>query len=118
MIPRAHIDAELSNDQLNALASHLVEKRAELAGLLAALEQDIAAKDDCSISDAAEAASLQEGRARAGGIADQYRLTITEIDFAQKRLEIGSFGVSQLTGEPIAYERLSLIPWARTSAED
>jgi DnaK suppressor protein len=118
VILRAHIDAELSSDQLKMLSDRLLEKRVELGKQLTALEQDIAARDDCSVADAAEAASLQEGRARASGIADQYQRTISEIDYALKRLEIGSYGVSEVSGEPIAFERLALIPWARTAAGD
>jgi DnaK suppressor protein len=118
VILRAHIDAELSSDQLNLLSDRLIEKRDELGKHLTALAQEIAAKDDCSVADAAEAASLQEGRARASGIADQHRQTIAEIDYALKRLEIGGYGVSDVSGEPIAFERLALIPWARTAAGD
>ena len=43
---------------------------------------------------------------------------IAEIDAAFYRLENGSYGVSEKTGEPIAYERLLLIPWARSGADD
>ena len=111
---RAHADAELSQTQLEELAEQLSGKRRELIGVLANLDQQIAAKDDCSISDAAEAAGLQENRARAGGIADQHKQTIVEIDLALRRLETGSYGVSEISGEAIAFERLLLIPWART----
>jgi len=113
-----HVDAELSEDQLNELANRLTEKRNELVDTLALLNRQIAAKDDCSLADAAEAASLQENRARASGIADQHRQTITEIDLALKRLENGRYGVSESSGESIAYERLLLIPWARNNADE
>jgi DnaK suppressor protein len=113
-----HIDAELSEDQLKELAERLASKRRELADMLDTLNRQIAAKDNCSIADAAEAASLQENRARASGIADQHRQTITEIDLALKRLETGRYGVSESSGQPIAYERLLLIPWARTNADE
>jgi DnaK suppressor protein len=91
---------------------------ANVANLLDTLNRQIAAKDNCSIADAAEAASLQENRARASGVAHQHRQTIAEIDLALKRLENGRYGVSETSGEPIAYERLSLIPWARTNIDE
>ena len=118
MTIHGHIDAELSQDQLEDLAERLARKRSELVDTLAVLKQQIAAKDDCSLADAVEAASLQEDRARANGIADQHRQTITEIDLALKRLETGRYGVSESSGEPIAYERLLLIPWARNGADE
>lgn len=115
---RAHPDAEISKAQIEELAERLASKRHELANMLDTLNQQIAAKDDCLVADAAEAASLQENRARANGIADQHRRTVTEIDLALKRLENGRYGVSESSGQPIAYERLLLIPWARTNADE
>ena len=41
-----------------------------------------------------------------------------EIDAALRRLSDGRYGVSEATGEPIACDRLMLIPWARTSADE
>jgi RNA polymerase-binding transcription factor len=50
------------------------------------------------------------------------RLTreLGEIDEAMRRLEREPerFGHDELTGEQIPFERLDLVPWARTRAED
>jgi hypothetical protein len=62
---KAHIDAELSQAHLEELASRLAEKRRELTERMINLEQQIVIKDDCSLADAADAASLQENRLRA-----------------------------------------------------
>ena len=115
---KAHIDAELSQAQLEKLASHLADNRHELAERVANLEQQIVIKDDCSLADAADAASLQENRLVARGMVEQHRQIINEIDAALSRLRIGIYGVSETTGEPIADERLMLIPWARTGTDD
>ena len=115
---QAHADAELNSDQLEELANLLVTTRREFADRFDALNSQIAAKDDCSIADAAEAASMQENRIRAGSIADQNRQKIVEIDNALERLANGQFGVSGSTGRPIPYERLLLVPWARTGANE
>ena len=40
-----------------------------------------------------------------------------EFDAALERLENGSYGVSEETGEPIPYARLLVLPWARTTLE-
>jgi len=114
----ANQDSALTLSQLEKLANRLLNKRDELVGMLNALNRQIAAKTDCSIRDAVEAASLQEEIARASGIADQHNQTISEIDHAFRKLESGCYGVSENSGEPIAYQRLSLIPWARTGVED
>jgi DnaK suppressor protein len=114
----AHPDAELTQTQLQELAEQLADKRHDLTAALDELNQQIAVRDDCSVADAAEAASLQEGRVRAGGVADQHRQTITDIDAALARVKNGQYGVSTLTGEPISYVRLALLPWARTGANE
>jgi DnaK suppressor protein len=115
---RAHTDAKLTQAQLEKLASLLADKRHELTAKLETLNRQITMKEDCSLTDAAEAASLREEIARASGIADQHNQTIAEIDRALRRLETGRYGVSEISGEPIPYERLSLIPWARTGLGD
>lgn len=114
----ANADAALTLSQLEKLANRLVNKRHELVGMLDALNRQIATKSGCSIRDAVEAASLQEEIARANGIADQHNQTISEIDHALRKLESGRYGISEKSGEPIAYQRLSLIPWARTGIDD
>jgi len=115
---QAHIDAELSQAQLEDLASRLADKRHELAERVVKLEQQIVIKDDCSLADVADAASLQENRLRARGMVKQHQEIINEIDAAMRRLGNGNYGVSETTGEPIAYDRLMLIPWARSGADD
>jgi DnaK suppressor protein len=115
---QAHIDAELSQAQLEELASRLADKRRELTERVVDLEEQVVIKDDCSLADAADAASLQESRLRARGMIEQHQHLIKEIDAALRRLEIGIYGVSEATGEPIAFDRLMLIPWARTGADD
>ena len=115
---QAHPEAELSKAQVQELTEKLHSKRSELSAALTELNRQIAAKDDCSVADAAEAASLQEDRIRAGGIAEQNQQTIVDIDAALSRLRNGQYGVSTMRGEPIAYERLMLVPWARTGANE
>ena len=115
---KAHIGAELSQAQLKKLASRLTQKRCELAERVEQLEQQMLTKDDCSHADAADAASAQENRLRASGMGEQHQQVIIEIDAALRRLSDGRYGVSETTGEPIACDRLMLIPWARTSADE
>ena len=115
---QAHPDAKLSQTQLEELAEQLASKRHELLDAQTTLNQQIATKDDCAISDAAEAASLQDDRARASGVANQNRRIIAEIDGALSRLQSGQYGVSTVSGEPISYKRLLLVPWARTGPDE
>jgi DnaK suppressor protein len=115
---RAHPDAGLDQSQLEELANRLISERRDLLEMLNTLYPQITLKDDCTVADAAEAASRQESRARASSLADNKRQTITEIDRALERLASGRYGISEESGEPIAFERLLLIPWARVGAHE
>lgn len=114
---RAHSDAELNQEQLQELAGRLTEMRLELVERVEHLEQQMVTRDDCSHADAADAASAQESRLRARGMVEQHREIIREIDAAARRLENGSYGISETTDEPIGYDRLKLVPWARTGMD-
>lgn len=115
---QAHVDADLTREQVDGLAESLAIKRQELVDRVEQLEQQMLTKDDCSHADAADAASAQENRLRAQGMVEQHRQIIMEIDVAFRRLESGSYGVSETTGEPIDYDRLVLVPWARVGVDE
>ena len=115
---RAHVDADLSRAQLDELVDSLANKRQELVGRVEHLEQQMLSKDDCSLTDAADAASAQENRLRARGMLEQHQRIIMEIDAAFRRLENGSYGISETTEEPIDYVRLALVPWARVGVDE
>lgn len=42
---------------------------------------------------------------------------LDEIDAALARIDAGSFGVCEVDGTPIEFERLQALPWARTHVE-
>jgi len=110
--------ADLSTDQLQELADRLTSKRQELTGLVKSLSEVTGTKHDCEILDVADSASVNEMRVRAAALISQHRDTMLEIDAALNRLKEGRYGVSETSGEPIAYKRLLVIPWARTAASD
>jgi DnaK suppressor protein len=41
-----------------------------------------------------------------------------EIEHALGKFDRGSYGASELSGRPIGYERLKLVPWARATVEE
>jgi len=65
----------------------------------------------------ADAATDSFDRDLALGLASFEQEGLYEIDAALKRLEDGTYGVCELTGKPIPWERLEAIPWARFSLE-
>ena len=66
-----------------------------------------------------EGDTLAVERERDLALSAQARAAIEEIDHALAKFEIGSYGLSEESGEPIPYARLEAIPWARyTVAEE
>jgi DnaK suppressor protein len=97
--------------QLSTLHKRLLAERSRLQGQESALstvrETEVRAADEM---DQAEA-SL--GQHEALGRAAHDRAHLGEIERAIARIDAGAYGVSELSGEPIGYARLSAVPWAR-----
>ena len=51
------------------------------------------------------------------GLASFQNVGVYEIDAALKRIEDGTYGVCELTGQKIPWERLEAIPWTRFTME-
>lgn len=50
-------------------------------------------------------------------VQQRLRSQLSEIESALARIERGTFGICEETGEPISLERLLAIPWTRLSIE-
>jgi len=51
------------------------------------------------------------------GLMDSERKLLKEIDSAFQRMEVGTYGICEATGQPIAKDRLEAKPWARYCVE-
>jgi len=86
-------------------------------------ERDKLLERDCSsggafqpkIDDLADAASQETQRSLSLVSATATHGLLLEIIEAIRRIELGTYGTCQITGEPIALGRLNSIPWARYS---
>jgi len=56
-------------------------------------------------------------RERDLALSAQARAAIVEIDHALAKFELGTYGICEVSGEPIPMERLEAIPWARERVE-
>ena len=83
------------------------------------LERDCSAGESFQpkLDDLAEAASEESQRSITLVAATATYDTIREVLAAIRRIERGTYGVCEITGEPIPAERLNSIPWARYSLE-
>lgn len=52
------------------------------------------------------------------GIVARERALLGEVERALAKLADGSYGLSEKTGDPIPYERLEAVPWARHGVDE
>jgi len=50
--------------------------------------------------------------------AERAHRLLGEVEDALARMDAGTYGVSEKSGEPIPFARLKAIPWARTDADE
>jgi RNA polymerase-binding protein DksA len=86
-------------------------------------ERDKLLERDCSstesfqpkLDDLADAASQESQRSLSMVAASATHGLIQEVLEAIRRIERGTYGICEITGEPITADRLSSVPWARYS---
>jgi len=101
----------LTPAQLSTLRGLLVAERHRLRGD-AAIPSAVAEAGPREADPSDEATdSLVQHEALAGSQHAQRHLT--EVEAALARMDAGTYGTSEVSGEPIGYARLSAVPWAR-----
>src|SRR5262249_36407737 len=68
--------------------------------------------------DAADVAEVQVERSTRHTVTDDQRAQLAQVNRALAKLEEGSYGLSDVTGDPIPVARLEALPWATTNVED
>jgi DnaK suppressor protein len=109
--------AGLTAEQLAELRNLLLTKRRELLSEVLRATEGLseAGNREPEHMDRAESAGELDDRAqRAGRESD----LLEEIEAALLRMEDGSYGLSEDSGEPIGYARLQAVPWARRTARE
>ena len=66
-------------------------------------------------TDAVDVANDESEHGRLLAQISQEQTELTEVEAALERIKAGTYGVCEVTGEPIAAERLRAIPWTRLS---
>ena len=64
-----------------------------------------------------EGDTLAVERERDLALSHQARAAVEEIDHALAKIELGTYGICEVSGQPIPKERLKAIPWARERVE-
>jgi RNA polymerase-binding transcription factor DksA len=107
-----------------AARSKLVAEQERVHGLITSLrseglDQEAADQvgDIAHVTDPADQASETFEREKDVSILEQLEHDLAEIEAALQRLDDGSYGIDEVTGEPIAPERLEAYPVARTNVD-
>jgi RNA polymerase-binding transcription factor DksA len=100
-------------EERERLTRHSEVLRAEADSLAADREAGDTQFDD----ESGEGDTLAVERERDLVLSAQAQQTVAEIDHALTKLENGTYGICEVSGQPIPRERLKAIPWARERVE-
>ncbi len=105
---RRRVEAE--RERVEGLARHV---RADLADETEGEQSELADYDQHP----ADSASETFEREKDLSILEQLEAELVELQAALERIDAGTYGIDEVTGEPIAPERLEALPAARTNVD-
>ena len=110
----------LTTEQLDELREQLRSERLRILGNIEALQAEFGS----TMSEETEEHGLESHLADQGtvtflrerdlSIEEHEEQLLAEIDAAIKRIDDGTYGICEVDGTPIEFERLQALPWART----
>jgi len=115
----------LSAKEINHFKEKLLQKRREIVGDVSEMEGEALKKSRLDAT--GDLSSMPIHMADIGtdnyeqefalGLMDSERKLLKEIDDALEKIEAGTYGICEGTGEPIAKARLEAQPWAKYCVE-
>ena len=123
--PKPSKQTSLTQAELDHFKELLLRRRAEILQNVVEIEDEMLKKSRLDAS--GDLSSMPIHMADLGtdnyeqeftlGLVDGERKLLTEIDDALQRIENGTYGICEGTGQPIPKARLEAQPWARYSVE-
>ncbi len=109
----------LTPEQIETLRQRLETERDALLQLRQAEVVAATTSGDLvpDVGDRQDAAASEAARITQWSLADHERARLQEVEDALRRMRDGSYGVCELSDEPIPYPRLAAEPTARTTVE-
>ncbi|HTQ06897.1 MAG TPA: TraR/DksA C4-type zinc finger protein [Polyangiaceae bacterium] len=101
--------------QIAQLRDRLLAERTRLRGgsVLASVREV-----DSNVGDEMDGAESSLEQAGAIERSEQGRTRLVDVEEALAKIEAGTYGTSELSGDPIDYGRLAAVPWARFTARE
>ena len=107
----------LTATQIKELRTRLLAEHARLKGDEAKVLSPIRGTQP-EVGDEMDAAGASQIQGDAALRSEHEHGLLVEIEHALGRIDAGTYGVSEVTGEPIEYARLAAVPWARFTARE
>jgi DnaK suppressor protein len=101
---------------LKQLRAKLVSTRDDVLERLAEEEEEARSSD--ALPEPMDAAELSREQGDGALFVERSRQLLREIEAALARMDAGTYGVSERSGEPIDFARLNAVPWARIAADE
>ena len=108
----------LSAAQLAELRTALVNKRAELRRTIDARLRQRSQDADEELIEEVDVATRGIGTTEIEGVVEVDRRLLADVENALSKIDAGTYGLSEGSGDPIPYARLRAVPWARYDAEE
>jgi DnaK suppressor protein len=109
-------NAGLSDEQLAVLRARLENKRMELRARLA--RESAVPRESENLVEPLDAAEQTREQDDAISFANRDREMLGEVQRALDKIAAGTYGVSEISGEPIPFERLLALPWTRQDSDE
>jgi RNA polymerase-binding protein DksA len=117
--------SKLSKSEIDTLKGQLVEERDELQAQLDVIEEETFAASQSELSgevglddEAADAGTATFEREKDLSIEHNVRDLLQKIDRALKRIDVGTYGLCERCGKPIAKARIKALPYADLCIDD
>ena len=116
-IKEAQEKTVLKSGELETLHQRLVEERERI---IKAYRRDMQSGQE-SMAEASEdlvdRATVAYNRELLFSLSDAERIQLRLVDEALERFEAGTYGICQYSGQPIGFQRLLVVPWAKFCVE-
>lgn len=107
----------LTTDQLARLRKRLEEERDALVRRDEELRAETQGAGTPDVGDQQDAAAVEAAQVAQLSLLDHDRARVREVEAALQRMQVGSYGVCEDTGEEIPFARLWAAPTARLTVE-
>lgn len=108
----------LTAAQLAELRAALVSKRAELRRTIDARLSQRSHDADEDLIEEMDVATRGIETTEIEGVVEVDRGLLADVENALAKIDAGTYGVSEGSGDPIPYARLKAVPWARYDADE